>query len=377
MTDPRPPRTDPPQVDLERLRNLAATAEWTRLTYQEITAIRAAVAELEQLRPLRAELDKARTACVKEADERRRVWEENEKLLAALRGMRRIFRPRCDPGPDMHAEVVACDIADAALRPPGTAVDRDARGGDAPAAVFGTSAKTAPDDETSKGAIRGEPVSSDTDGDAATDLLRKWFTPHPYSPSLLGPGCSECGNPYDHELHTGLPREAGGTVTLPGPTQDQRDYVRGMQEWERESHAAADEVLIHGKRKPAPIRGETDPAPTCPSCRMRRTPMVWDTGPGGSRWECRQCGQVDWWTSKPAAAPIAFGRTFTAQAAPTGVGALEELIEMLRLQYDKHWTPVRGIDLRYLEALLGSLPRKLSSAGDRGLWLLVRAMREG
>jgi hypothetical protein len=101
--------------------------------------------------------------------------------------------------------------------------------------------------------------------------------------------------------------------------------------------------------------------------------MVWDTGPGGSFWLCRQCNEADWWTSNPAAAPIAFGRTLTAQAATTGVGALEELIALHALNgMARDWNTADD-----LQALHDALPRKLSPAADRGLLLLVRAMREG
>jgi len=204
MTDPRPHRTDPTQVDLNALRY---ASEGDGSVWVPRHSLRDLLDQAEQLRPLRADLDEARAAYVKAAGERYRVWEENEKLRAELDRVRHAHNGEVCVDVQEHCDRLRA--ANESLLAAITALVRQA-----------------------KPYILPESVA------AAIRIAAR-----------LVPG-------------TAVDREAGGTVTLPEPTQDQRDYVRGIQEWERESHAALDEVLIHGKRKPAAIRGEPVPSDT-------------------------------------------------------------------------------------------------------------------
>jgi ssDNA-binding Zn-finger/Zn-ribbon topoisomerase 1 len=341
MTDPRPPRTDPPQVDLRYLRDRAKHIEHHHVDALTAFLLERCADELEQIRPLRAKLDKARAAYVKAAGDRYRVWEENEKLRAELDRVNDLYSS-CLRGNDrLRAEneslraaldriatsqciytgqfstldgtlMAACPepyrcmpcIARVALNPPGTAVDREATGP----------------------SVRPQPQG------------------------------------WERPLTTGVEHQS-----VPSDTGNESVGCQGCPDCDDRLALAYEYLHFEGPRcGTSPIRGETDPAPTCPNCR---TPMVWDTGPGGSFWLCRQCNEADWWTSNPAAAPT--------QAATTGVGALEELIEMLRLECDEKWIAWIEMRITYLQALHDSLPRKLSPAADCGLLLLVRAMREG
>jgi hypothetical protein len=233
----------------------------------------------------------------------------------------------------------------AALNPPGTAAHREGAGHHE---TLGTSAMSTP------AGSGPQPVPSDTEHTShdlrtSQQWLNLYQAEHPgfliYDPDGWDRGSYEAS--WNERITQG---------------EFDRRVIRSTCRWPQSMLA-----------KPAPIRGETDPAPTCPNpaptCPNCRTPMVWDDeNPGGSFWLCRQCNEADWWTSNPAAAPT--------QAATTGVGALEELIALLSLS-GPDWEWELPDDATAFQALHDALQRKLSPAADRGLLLLVRAMREG